>query len=125
MSSLPFKNNLLKSFRAAFRGIILVIKNERNIRIHFSIAILVIVAGVLFEISSIKWMVVLLLFAVVISTEMFNSAIEKLSDLVEPEVNKTIRDLKDIAAGAVLWAAMVSVIVGLIIFVPEILEFIG
>ncbi|PKP00836.1 MAG: hypothetical protein CVU14_06545 [Bacteroidetes bacterium HGW-Bacteroidetes-9] len=124
MSSHPSNNNLAKSFRAAFLGIILVIKNERNIRIQFLIAILAIAAGILFKISPVKWMIVLLLFAVVISAEIFNSALEKLADMIEPNVNMTIRDIKDIAAGAVLWSAMVAVIVGLIIFVPEILEFI-
>lgn len=124
MSSYPFKNNLLKSVLAAFRGIMLVIKNERNIRIHFSVLILVVIAGILLKISSVNWLIVMLLFAVVISAEMFNSAIEKLSDLIEPEINETIRDLKDMAAGAVLWVAIVSVIVGLIIFVPEILDLI-
>lgn len=107
---------------AAFRGLIILIRNERNARIHFMTAVLVTTAGFVFRINSTQWAIILLLFAMIISAEMFNSAIEKLADLVEPNLNNEIRDLKDLAAGAVLWASMVSVIIGIIIFAPYILK---
>ncbi|MFH1120425.1 MAG: diacylglycerol kinase family protein [Bacteroidota bacterium] len=118
------KNSLKKTFRDAFRGIYLTFLTERNSRIHLSIAILVTVSGFFFKIGLTKWMILLLLFAMVISAEMINTAIEKLADISEPNTNEKVREVKDIAAGAVLWTSIVSVIIGIIIFVPEILEFI-
>ena len=92
------KNNLIKSFKAAFRGLFIIFKLERNARIHLIAAILVTIAGFYFNISAIEWMLILILFAVVISLEMINTAIEKLADIAEPNENSQVRDLKDIAA---------------------------
>lgn len=118
------KTNFNKSLLAASRGLFLILSgDERNARIHFIAAVLVTIAGFIFRISSTEWMVVLILFALVIGAEMFNSSLEKLADLVEPDENPFIRDLKDIAAGAVLWISIVSVIIGIIIFAPRILQF--
>jgi undecaprenol kinase len=114
--------NLLKSFQAAFRGIFIVIRDERNLRIHFIAALMVILAGFLFKISLSNWLIILILFAIVIAAEMINTAIEKLADFVEPNLNKQIRDIKDIAAAAVLWVSIVSVIVGFLIFAPQIIK---
>ncbi|NTW25422.1 MAG: diacylglycerol kinase family protein [Lentimicrobium sp.] len=114
--------NLLKSFQAAFRGIFISIRDERNIRIHFFTALLVILAGFLFKISSTNWIIILILFSIVIAAEMINTAIEKLADFVEPNLSKQIRDIKDIAAAAVLWVSIVSVIVGFLIFAPQIIK---
>ncbi|MHC1775302.1 MAG: diacylglycerol kinase family protein [Lentimicrobium sp.] len=116
------KNNFRKSLHAAFRGI-LIAGQERNVRIHMIAAALVTFAGIVLKISLTKWMIVLILFAMVISTEFINSALERLADLVEPNKNSHIRDLKDIAAGAVLLTSIVSVIIGIIIFAPEILKY--
>lgn len=116
------KNSFSKSLLAAFRGLIIA-GNERNIRIHFIAAMLVTMAGFVVEISLTRWMIILILFAMVISTELINSALERLANMVEPNVNSHIRDLKDIAAGAVLLTSIVSVIIGIIIFAPEILKF--
>ena len=118
------KNNLNKSFLAAFRGLLIIFKQERNAKIHLTAAILVTIAGFIFDISVIEWMLILILFGVVISLEMINTAIEKLADITEPDESNPVRDLKDIAAGAVLWSSIVSVIIGIIIFAPEIIEFI-
>ncbi|MBK6964186.1 MAG: diacylglycerol kinase family protein [Bacteroidales bacterium] len=122
MSGPISKNSFRKSLLAAFRGIIIA-GNERNIRIHLIAAVLVTIAGFILKISLTKWMIILILFAVVISAELINSALERLANLVEPNVNSHIRDLKDIAAGAVLLTSIVSVIIGIIIFAPEILKF--
>lgn len=118
------KSSLKKSFLVAFRGLFLMIKSERNARIHFSAAILVVIAGFIFKIAITEWMIVLILIALVISAEMFNTAVEKLADLTEPNENHQVMDLKDIAAGAVLWISIVSVIIGIIIFAPQILQLI-
>ncbi len=115
-------NNFRKSLLAAFRGI-RIAGQERNVRIHFIAAALVSIAGFILKINLTKWMIVLILFAMVISTEFINSALERLADMVEPNENPHVRDLKDIAAGAVLLTSIVSVIIGIIIFAPEILKF--
>ena len=116
--------SLASSFSAAFRGVWLIFRTERNARIHLAAAILVTSAGFFFGISKTDWIIVLLLFAMVITAEMINTAIEKLADVAEPGFSNKVRDLKDISAGAVLWTSMVSVIIGIIIFAPEFLEFI-
>lgn len=122
MSGYMSKNSFSKSLFAAFKGLILA-GNERNIRIHFIAAMLVTIAGFVLEISLTKWMIILILFALVISIELINSALERLANMVEPNENFHIRDLKDIAAGAVLLTSIVSVIIGIIIFAPYILKF--
>ena len=116
-------NNLLSSFKAAFRGLFLVTRYERNAGLHVLAVVLVTLAGFIFMINLTHWIILLMLFAMVISAEMLNSAIEKLSDIVEPNFNNKVKDLKDISAGAVLLTSIVSVIIGIIIFAPYILKF--
>lgn len=86
-----------------------------------AIALFVVIAGFIFGISSIEWVAILLCIAIVISLEMMNSALEKLSDLVEPNYNPVIKSIKDISAAAVLWSAIVSVVIGGVIFLPRII----
>ncbi|MBK6346327.1 MAG: diacylglycerol kinase family protein [Bacteroidales bacterium] len=124
MSDPANSKGLGSSFSAAFRGLFLVIRTERNVRIHLFAALLVTTAGFIFGISKTDWIIILLLFAMVITAEMINTAIEKLADVAEPGFSNKVRDLKDISAGAVLWMSMVSIIIGIIIFAPEFLEFI-
>lgn len=118
------KNNLIRSFQAAFRGLYIIFLFERNARIHLIAAVLVTIAGFCFDISTLKWVLILILFAVIISLEMINTAIEKLADIADSNINSQVRDLKDIASGAVLWSSIVSAIIGIIIFAPEIIELI-
>ena len=114
------RKKLRNSFKYAFEGIEEAWKTEQNLKIHFVIMALVIIAGFIFKISAIEWMVCLLLFAIVISLELINTAIETTVDIAMPEINEKAKYAKDIAAGAVLFSAMISVIVGLIIFLPKI-----
>ena len=114
------RKKLRNSFKYAFEGIIEAWKTEQNLKIHFVIMALVIVAGFIFKISAMEWIVCLLLFAIVISLELINTAIETTVDIAMPEINEKAKYAKDIAAGAVLFSAMISVIVGLIIFLPKI-----
>ena len=114
------RKKLRNSFKYAFQGIEEAWKTEQNLKIHFMIMALVIIAGFIFKISLIEWMVCLLLFAIVISLELINTAIETTVDIAMPEINEKAKYAKDIAAGAVLFSAIISVIIGLIIFVPKI-----
>jgi diacylglycerol kinase len=84
------------------------------------IALLVIGAGIFFSISATEWMIILICFAVVLSFEIINSAIEKLCDLVCSDFNLIIKKVKDMAASAVLLSAIITFIVGCIIFLPKI-----
>ncbi len=115
---------LINSFKYAFQGIITSFKTERNMKIHVFIMILVIIAGIVLKVSSLDWIILVTMFALVISAELFNTAIETVVDMITKEKNEKAKIAKDVAAGAVLVLAIGSVIVGLIIFIPKILEFI-
>ncbi|MCB0402452.1 MAG: diacylglycerol kinase family protein, partial [Flavobacteriales bacterium] len=84
-------------------------------------ALLVVLAGWLFRVSDTEWMILLLCIATVIAAELFNTAIENLCDMVEPNYNKKIGFIKDAAAGAVLIVTIAAVIIGLIIFIPKLI----
>lgn len=114
----------LKSFAYAFNGIIALIKNEHNARIHLFATICVIPAGFFFHLSAGEWIAVIFAIGFVFSAEAVNSAIEYLADFVSPGRHELIRLAKDIAAAAVLFAAITAAIVGLIIFLPKIINLI-
>ena len=110
----------IKSFGYAGRGIGLVFSTEANMKIHLAVAVLVVMLGFYFQISLNEWIVCLLCFGFVLTAEMINTAIENIIDLVSPKQHELARNGKDIAAGAVLISAIVSAIVGLIIFLPKV-----
>jgi len=111
---------VIKSFGWAFNGLKDCILHEKNFRIQYILALLVIIAGIFFQLSANEWMVILLCFAVVLSFEIINSAIEKLCDLVSPDFNLTIKKVKDMSASAVLLSAIITFIIACIIFLPKI-----
>jgi len=114
----------LNSFPPAFRGIKELFLNEHNSRIHLFTTIVVLLLGLVFRIDLYKWIAVIFSIGLVFTTELINSAIEKTVDLLSPEYNKKAGLIKDFAAGAVLFASMMAVIVGLIVFIPEFLQLI-
>ena len=111
---------IINSFKYAFNGIYLAFQKERNLKIHFIIMLLVIVAGIIFKISAFEWIICIILFGLVISLELINTAIETTVDIAMPEINEKAKIAKDVAAGAVLVSTISAVIIGLIIFVPKI-----
>lgn len=113
---------LINSFKFAFKGIGSSIKSERNMKIHFTMMILVVLAGIILNISMWEWITCFILFGLVISLEMVNTAIEIVVDLVSPTFNDRAGRAKDIAAGAVLVNAIVAFIIGLLIFLPKVLD---
>lgn len=113
------ETKLAFSFKYAFEGIISTIKEERNMFIHFLISIIVVIAGVYVRLSLNEWLICLLLFALVFSLELINTAIENTVDLVTTKKNKKAKLAKDAAAGAVLIAAIFASIIGIIIFLPK------
>lgn len=112
---------IINSFKNAFNGMVVSFKQEWNMKIHISIMFLVILLGIIFKIKMIEWIICIICFALVIAGELFNTAVELTVDLAMPEFNKKAKMAKDISAGAVLVLAIVSVIIGLIIFVPKII----
>lgn len=117
------KNPLYKSFGYAFEGISAGIRGERNMKIHCFAAMCVIVAGVLFHISVTEWCICLVLFGLILSLELVNTAIEAVVDLVTEDKKPLAKLAKDTAAGAVLIAAVMAAMAGLLIFVPKLVSF--
>lgn len=112
----------LRSFKFAFNGIKLLITREHNAWIHCFAAVCVIIAGFTFSISTTEWIAVTFAIGTVLAAEAVNSSIEAIADFVSPGYNEAIKRTKDLAAGAVLILAIAAAIVGLIIFVPKIME---
>lgn len=113
------ETKLIFSFKYASEGIITTIKEERNMFIHFLIAIIVVITGIYVRLSLNEWLICLLLFALVFSLELINTAIENTVDLVTTKKNKKAKIAKDAAAGAVLIAAIFASIIGIIVFLPK------
>ncbi|MDO4313299.1 MAG: diacylglycerol kinase family protein [Eubacteriales bacterium] len=119
------KEPIHKSFGYAFEGIYTCIKKERNMRIHCVMAVFVVIAGIILGISVTEWCICLVLFGLIMALEMVNTAVEAVVDLVTQERKPLAKIAKDTAAGAVLIAAIMSAIIGCIIFVPKGLVFLG
>jgi len=111
----------LKSFTYAFDGLVTLIKEEHNARIHLVAMLCVVAAGFLFRISPFEWMAVAFAIGIVFGSEAFNSAIERLSDKVCLERDERIKKVKDLSAAAVLIAAITALATGIIVFLPKII----
>ena len=109
----------LNSFVNAFHGIGVMLREEHNAWIHCAAAVLVVIAGFLTGLSRTEWIAIAFAIGMVFSAEAMNTAIERLSDAVQPEQDERIRRAKDLGAGAVLFCAIAAAIVGLIIFLPK------
>ena len=116
------KAPIVRSFGYAFEGIWTGIRKERNMKIHCMAVILVTAAGIFFGISAMEWCICLLLFGMVVSLELVNTAVEAVVDLVTEEKKTLAKIAKDTAAGAVLFTAIMAVFIGCIIFIPYVLD---
>ena len=116
-----FFTGRLKSIGFALKGAYKLITTEHSIMIQFSIAILLVIAGFYFHISREEWMMQTLAFGLVLGIESLNTAVEKIADFIHPEFHDRIGFIKDIAAGAVMFAATAAIVVGLLIYVPKFL----
>jgi len=113
---------LFKSFKYAIEGIIYAFKYEQNIIVHTLVMILVILLGIIVKLSIFEWLICLILFGLVIATEMINTAIEATVDLACDKKHPLAKIAKDTASGAVLVFAITASIAGIIIFLPKIIE---
>ena len=114
-----------RSFKAAFEGISSTYKKEQNIKIHTIISVIVILGGIIFKINYIEWLVCLVLIGFVLMAEFFNTAIEYVVDLASPNIHPLAKAAKDTASAGVLMMAIISALIGCVIFVPKIIEFVG
>lgn len=104
--------------RYALQGWVAFFRHETHGQIQAAVAVVIVMAGLFFGITKTEWLMVLLCIGLVLGLEMVNTAIEKLADQTHPERHPQIGLVKDVAAGAVLWASAISVIIGLLIFFP-------
>ena len=116
---------LAKSFGYAFAGFKKSFKEEANMKIHVMMAFLVIICAFLFKVSRIEWIILLFAIVLVIASELLNTSIENLVDLVCKEQNNKAGLIKDVSAAFVMVFAITSAIIGLIIFIPKLLNILG
>ena len=111
-----------KAVRYALDGLFYLLHSEKNIRIQMVILMIAILAGIFLKISNSGWIAVCLSAGLVLAAESINTAIERLSDSVSTEYNEKIKRAKDVAAAGVMITAAVSIVVGLLVFIPAILK---
>ena len=119
------EKRLVNSFAYAFEGIKQAYIGEQNLRIHIFIATLVIIFGFILKISYFEWLICLLLIWLFIMAEFINTAVEYVVDLASPKIHPLAKAAKDTASAGVLMMAIISAVIGLIIFVPKLIEFVG
>jgi diacylglycerol kinase len=108
----------IKSFGFAIDGIIAFLRSEPHARIHLVATVIVIAAGCWYKVTGSQWIALLLVMGLVWITEMLNTVIEKIMDHLSPDYHPKVKWIKDVAAGAVLIAALIALITGSIIFIP-------
>lgn len=111
-----------KSFTYALAGIATLFRSENNAKIHLLAGALAVAAGFLWGLSPTEWAILTIQIALVVAAEAFNTAIEKICDFVSPARHPVIGQIKDLAAAGVLMVAISSVITGLILFLPKLLN---
>lgn len=119
------KHSGLKSFKYAADGIKEAFYNEPNFRVHVIVAVVVLIAALYFQFTIEKLSILILTISFVIILELVNTAIEKVVDKISPNYSRLARVAKDVSAAAVLLSAFVAVLVGLLLFVPYILQLVS
>ena len=114
-----FVKGRLKSVTYAFKGALKLITTEHSVMVQFSLGILMTIAGFYFDISHEEWLFQIFAIGLVLSVEGLNTAVEKVADFIHPSYHEKIGFIKDIAAGAVFFAAMTAIAIGLIIYIPK------
>lgn len=115
-----FVKGRLRSIKFALKGMWLLLMTEDSIKVQFFVAVLAIVLGFYFDISATEWMLQLLVIGLVLVAEAMNTAVEKVADFIHPDYHEKIGFIKDIAAGAPAIAALISLCIAGIIYIPKI-----
>lgn len=116
--------NFISALKNAFNGIIYTFKTQRNLKIQLVISIIAIFAGIIFKISILEWTIVTVIIFMVFFSELLNTVVETIVDMITTEYNENAKIAKDISAGAVTLVSFASVVIGILIFLPKILEII-
>jgi diacylglycerol kinase (ATP) len=116
-----FFTGRLKSVGYAIRGAVKLLTTEHSVMVQSFVGVAMIFAGFWFEISAVEWMLQILAMGLVLSVEGLNTAIEKIADFIHPDYHEKIGFIKDISAGAVMFAATAAIAIGLIIYLPKII----
>lgn len=119
------KQSFFSSLAVAAKGFWTTAIAERNIRIQGGVSLITIMLAIYFSVSLMEWVVLLFSIALVVGFELLNSSIEVMVDWISPEFHPLAGKVKDVAAGAVFFVSIISVLVGLIIFLPYVLELIN
>ncbi|MEY4963318.1 MAG: hypothetical protein RLZZ323_637 [Bacteroidota bacterium] len=114
-----FISGRLKSVTFAYKGAFKLITTEHSVMTQFSLGILMTIAGFYFDITPTEWLFQIFAIGLVMSIEGLNTAVEKVADFIHPEYHERIGFIKDIAAGAVFFAAITAIIIGLVIYLPK------
>lgn len=109
----------LKSMVFAAKGAYKLITTEHSVMVQSSLVVIMTIAGFYFEITKEEWLFQIFAFGLVLSIEGLNTAVEKIADFVHPDFHEKIGFIKDIAAGAVFFAAMTAIAIGSIIYIPK------
>ena len=113
---------LAKSFKYAFKGAVKTFKEEQNLRIQSKVGILVLIFASVLGLNKLEIVILIFSISLVLVMELVNSAIERVGDVLKPRLNGYIKEIKDIMAAAVMIASFSSVVIGVIIFWPYLLE---
>ena len=111
----------IQSFRYAFNGLKILLKEEHNARIHLFAAIGAIVTSIVLKISLYEWVAVIFAIGFVFAMEILNTVVENMADFISPDMDKRIKKIKDLSAAATLIGAIVALVTGIIIFLPKII----
>lgn len=114
------RQTIAAAFANAFNGLVHFLRHDRNGRIECAATFLVIAAAIILHASATEWVELLLCIGAVMGLEMLNSAMEKLCDMVHGNYHPSIKIIKDVSAGAVLLACIISVVIACIIFIPKV-----
>ena len=109
----------IRSFKYAFAGVWALFQSENNARVHFLAAAAAVFLGTILKLTAVEWALVALCIGGVWGAEAFNTALEKLCDLVSPDIHPQIKAVKDLAAAGVLLLVLGAVVVGIVVFIPK------
>ena len=116
---------LIQSFGFALQGIKYALMNDQNFRVHIAVALIVIAASIYFDVNPFEMGILGVMIVLVIATEMINTAIENMVDLITKEHREEAKIAKDVSSGMVLISSLGALIVGFLIFTPHILDLLG
>lgn len=119
------RNGIVKSFGYAGNGIKDAFKNEPNFKIHLSLAILSIILAIFLGLTNVEFAILLITITIVLILELVNTVVEKIVDVISPEISQEAKIIKDLSAGIVLISALSAIVVGVILFLPKILQLVS